>query len=289
MKKLLGMALLLVLSLSFSNVPAEACYGVRSMAMGGAFIAVADDVNTVYWNPAGLSNVRERQFAWQRAVKNRDSMNYIDVYELVVPLKKGWSAIGISYVNDRDLPVYGDGPDYAYEYKSNWTVLSFGTKLSRDFAVGVNVRSVQESAFDAEFPPRTQQRAGHIGIDLSFLGKSGKFSYGLLIQDANTPPTLGGGRMIRNTRPGIAYRPDDKTILAVDAYNLFPEEDDSTAWSFGLERKIGTHLRLRAGNYHQTWTYGLGIKVHKHLELNVAQLSGPNLGYTTLIGVQGSF
>lgn len=95
--------------------------------------------------------------------------------------------------------------------------------------------------------------------------------------------------MIRNTRPGIAYRPDEKTVLAVDAYNLFPEEDGSTDWSFGLERKIGTHLRLRVGNYHQTWTYGLGIKVHKNLELNFAQLAGPNLAYTTLIGVQGAF
>ena len=184
----IGAVLLCLIGCLVSGNSADACYGVRSMGMGGAFIAVADDVNTVYWNPAGLSNVMDRQFGWQRAVKNRESMNYIDVYEVVIPIKKGWSAIGISYVNDRDLPEYRDGSQSAYEYKSNWTVLSFGTKLTRNFAVGLNLRSVQEGAYDTEFPPRTRHRAGHIGIDLSLLGKVGKFSYGLLIQDANTPP-----------------------------------------------------------------------------------------------------
>ena len=28
--------------------------GARAMGMGGAFVAVADDVNAAYWNPAGL-------------------------------------------------------------------------------------------------------------------------------------------------------------------------------------------------------------------------------------------
>ena len=106
MKKLLG---LLLCTLLWTNpLLAEACYGVRSMGMGGAFIAVADDVNTVYWNPAGLSDVREPQIGWQRAVKSRDVMNYIDIYEFVTPLKKGWSGLGLSYVNDRETD-YIDG------------------------------------------------------------------------------------------------------------------------------------------------------------------------------------
>ena len=28
--------------------------GARTMGMGGAFLAVADDFTTLYWNPAGL-------------------------------------------------------------------------------------------------------------------------------------------------------------------------------------------------------------------------------------------
>lgn len=271
--------------------PAQACYGVRAMAMGGAFIAVADDVNTVYWNPAGLSDVREMQIGWQRAVNSRDTMNYIDVYEIVVPLKKGWSGVGFTYVNDRDTSSFGDEGE-ARDYKSNWTVLSYGTKLNKNFAVGINVRWAQDAAWGGIVglpDPNVPVFSGHLGIDLSFLGKSGKFSYGMLIQDANMPPTMGGGNMIRNVRPGIAYRPDDRTVLAMDAYNAVPDAGDHTEWSFGAERRIGSHLRVRVGNYHKTWTYGLGVKVNKNLEFNVAHLAGPDLGYTTLIGLQGSF
>jgi hypothetical protein len=270
------------------SVPAEACYGVRAMAMGGAFIAVADDVNTVYWNPAGLSDIKEAQIGWQRAVNSRDTMNYIDVYEVVTPLKKGWSGMGISYVNDREADNYNG----ALDYKNTWTVLSYGTKINKNFAVGINLRWVAEEVrggYSTSSGPTAPDRAGNLGIDLSFLGKSGKFSYGMLIQDANRPSTAGGGQMVRNTRPGIAYRPDDRTVIALDAYNLFPEEGDATDWSYGVERRVGSHLRLRAGVYHKTLTYGVGVKVAKNLEFNIAHLAGADLGDTTLIGLQGSF
>ncbi len=287
MKKLLG---LLLCTLLWTNpLLAEACYGVRSMGMGGAFIAVADDVNTVYWNPAGLSDVREPQIGWQRAVKSRDVMNYIDIYEFVTPLKKGWSGLGLSYVNDRETD-YIDG---AKDYKETWAVLSFGTKVNKNFAVGVNLRWVDQDIRggyrDNAGNMQPPDRAGFLGIDLSFLGKSGKFSYGMLIQDANKPSVLGGGNMVRNVRPGIAYRPDNRTVLALDAYNAVPDAEDTMEWSYGMERRIGSHLRVRLGNYHKTWTYGLGVKVGKNLEFNVAQLAGDNLGNTTLIGVQGNF
>ena len=35
--------------------------GARAMAMGGAFSAVADDANAVYWNPAGLTQLDRHQ------------------------------------------------------------------------------------------------------------------------------------------------------------------------------------------------------------------------------------
>lgn len=36
--------------------------GARATGMGGAFTAVADDVSALYWNPAGLVQIEERQF-----------------------------------------------------------------------------------------------------------------------------------------------------------------------------------------------------------------------------------
>jgi len=35
--------------------------GVRAMGMGGAYVGVADDFTAVYWNPAGLAQIRHRE------------------------------------------------------------------------------------------------------------------------------------------------------------------------------------------------------------------------------------
>ena len=36
--------------------------GSRPLSMGGAFIAVANDANTITWNPAGLPGLRRTEF-----------------------------------------------------------------------------------------------------------------------------------------------------------------------------------------------------------------------------------
>ena len=36
--------------------------GPRASGMGGAFIAVANDVTAAYWNPAGLSRIPRSEF-----------------------------------------------------------------------------------------------------------------------------------------------------------------------------------------------------------------------------------
>ncbi len=36
--------------------------GARSLAMGGAYVALADEASGPYWNPAGLTQINEHQF-----------------------------------------------------------------------------------------------------------------------------------------------------------------------------------------------------------------------------------
>jgi len=291
MKKAIG--ILTVLSLVMgSSTSAFACYGVRAMGMGGAFIAVADDVNTVYWNPAGLSNIKETEIGVQRTTNNRNYINYIDVIEFVAPMKKGISGIGLHYTNNRDASYFGDSSDGFTNYKSDWVTLSYGTKVTDNFAVGINVRQDTESASNATINGVKQSKSysdSNTGIDLGFLGTAGKWSYGMLIQDANKRKVFFGyGEMIRNYRPGVAYRPDNKTIIGFDAYNVMPSEGAETEYSVGVEHKISNEVRARIGNYHGAMTYGAGIKLDKNIEFNVAYLSG-KLGGTTLIGLQAKY
>jgi long-chain fatty acid transport protein len=48
-------------TLSFSNI--EVGFGARAMAMGGAFIAMADDITAINYNPAGLTQLLKPEFS----------------------------------------------------------------------------------------------------------------------------------------------------------------------------------------------------------------------------------
>jgi hypothetical protein len=75
MKKSVGL-LIIVSAMIFSTSPVMARSGfgwdVRAMGMGGAFIAVADDINAVDINPAGLAFLKGSQ----AEISHRSSNSY---------------------------------------------------------------------------------------------------------------------------------------------------------------------------------------------------------------------
>jgi hypothetical protein len=50
--------------------------GARPLGMGGAFVAVANDVSTVYYNPAGISGIEKRQLLGMHSERFGDLVNY---------------------------------------------------------------------------------------------------------------------------------------------------------------------------------------------------------------------
>ena len=53
---------ILILLISSGMSQDQLFVGTRPLGMGGAFIAVADDGNTITWNPAGLPRLRRKEF-----------------------------------------------------------------------------------------------------------------------------------------------------------------------------------------------------------------------------------
>ena len=68
--------------------------GARSLAMGSAFVGVADDASATYWNPAGLSQITRKELTLMQATLFADTT--YDFYSFVKPSKKGGSAWGLS-------------------------------------------------------------------------------------------------------------------------------------------------------------------------------------------------
>jgi len=87
--------------------------GARAMGMGGAFIAVANDATTTFWNPAGLVDVSsspERPGSWEAVLMHAEQFgNLIDsnFFSAAFPIKPGESAWGMSIIHMGipDIPV----------------------------------------------------------------------------------------------------------------------------------------------------------------------------------------
>src|SRR4051812_23561970 len=68
--------------------------GARSMAMGGAFTAVADDASAPYFNPAGLAYLDEHQLMVMHAPLYFDSSyNYLSSAN---PFGDKWGTLALS-------------------------------------------------------------------------------------------------------------------------------------------------------------------------------------------------
>ncbi|MFH1844447.1 MAG: PorV/PorQ family protein [bacterium] len=65
--------------------------GARALALGGAFVALADDPSTTFWNPAGLATAQERQLLLMHSERFGDLIDR-DFAAYVQPVD--WSLFG---------------------------------------------------------------------------------------------------------------------------------------------------------------------------------------------------
>lgn len=202
--KQLYRSLVVTIILSLSLVSAAAAesrgFGARSLGMGGAFTAVADDATAAYWNPAGLSQVRYFSFTPSLGVKG-DPQKAMDGLDLdnrsqLPPLTAGDAALdGMVGLNLNGLGfnvmAYSD---YHVVENTGETIgtadgsLAASVTLAREFtdvlALGTNVKylhmkglQINNDANDPSVPERNyveKADANGLAFDVGALFKLGK-------------------------------------------------------------------------------------------------------------------
>ncbi|MFH1860898.1 MAG: hypothetical protein ABH870_07825 [bacterium] len=93
---LLGILFVLLPSISAANF-IDTEIGARQTGMGGAFVGIGDDASTVYWNPAGLDELKsvETIFLYGRRY-NKGGVNFFSLAQPATSLGGGtWGLFGL--------------------------------------------------------------------------------------------------------------------------------------------------------------------------------------------------
>ena len=279
--------------------------GGRPLGMGGAFAAVANDVTTGYYNPAGLANLNYPQIVLMHAEQFGDLVNY-DYGAVAIPydtdMSFGLSAIrlGVDGIPDTRNALYdanGDGVidintdrlDYSKisEFSNqDWAFyLTFAKRQSENFYWGVNAKIIRRDL--AEYS------ATGIGFDVgAYYKPMENFFLGANLQDATTTLiawSTGRNELVSPTlKVGSAYKLVDflggYLMPALDFdirfenrqfasnFNIGPVSFDMHA---GFEYSFKNIVAIRAGyNDVKQFTIGAGVKLPKlNIDYSFARFS----------------
>ena len=121
--------------------------GPRAIGMGGAFTALADDINSMYWNPAGLAKMYSRE-AYFNHVDWISDVN-LDYAGFAMDIS-GFGTLGtfVSIMSMGDMMIRTlEQPEGTGELFTAGAVvigLSYARNLTEEFAIGFNAKYINE-------------------------------------------------------------------------------------------------------------------------------------------------
>lgn len=234
---------------------ADLVLGARPQGLGGAFVAIADDANAVYWNPAGLGRLDHREATFMHWMFSEISQVTVDYAAFAQPLGSG--AIGLSWTRQGAELEQGIDRDKSTMAVNSFLV-SFGMPLGERVALGVT--------FNRTLVTSTAPTNGEVAFDGGLLIKpllDQNWTIGVVAKNVGGEQVLPPYYLL-----GSAYRfqwPTRHLLLTADVHtqeNIRGTEDYSFKYGGGLE--FGQSFddfafALRGGINSRTYAAGLGL------------------------------
>jgi hypothetical protein len=134
----------------------------RSLGLGSAYVATADDPLGVLWNPAGLSFMNQNELRFENAHLFGETS--VNSFGFAVPGSR-WPSLGVAMVSlgSGDFQQTNDMNDVLGTFKEGETawLLTTSKAFSPRFAMGANLKLVQQTVESFS--------AGGFGVDLGAL------------------------------------------------------------------------------------------------------------------------
>ena len=235
--------------------------GARSLAMGGASTAVADDATAIVWNVAGLSRVKSTSFASMYGARDElldRNHNFVALAKTMPNVGTfgiGWINAGVSDIERYNSNNVAEG---SFDSSDNAFLLSYGA-IFDPVRLGGGIKILSQ-----QIDPDDDTDMGFGGLDIGILADPVEsMTVGLTVQnifgkiaDANIPVELKVGTALRILE-------DDSLLLAVDLSKAFVSLEGETAvLHMGAEYWAAELIGFRLGvTSEKEFSAGLGVRM----------------------------
>ena len=229
--------------------------GARAQGLGNSFVAVADNADAVFANPAGLGQVAQRHVSYTNVSLLYAGIEGDDLGQHVVSyaqplgdkmgLGLGYERIGSSLMSE------------------NGAFVSLSYQVERRLQVGLSAKylfwSVGSIPDDDGRPdPLSNKSAGNVGVDLGLLWQSPVqgAQVGVLLKNINQPNVAYGevagdadaGALPMDVHVGVGYRVSSQSLVSVQYVRRdLTGEGSENGLVVGGETQLVEGLLLRAG------------------------------------------
>ena len=234
--------------------------GSRPVGMGEAYVAVADDINAMYWNPGGLSQVQDREFSlvhteWFQNIR----YEYLGYCQ---PMLGGVLGVGATclYITDLEGRTAATStPDYYFGAYDLAIGISYARNLTTGLSLGgtlkglwqrIDVSDAHGVAVDLGMLYQSQCRIlGSKKVTLGASLQNAGWESAFITQSSPLPLTLRLGA-------GAKYL-EDKIILGMDGNYCIA--DNTGGAGIGMEYILHPMFVIRGGYKYNTAVSSLGL------------------------------
>jgi len=246
--------------------------GARAVAMGESFVAVANDPSAIYWNPAGLASLQQREVEESHA-EWPASIHY-DHLTMVLPSRRLGGSIGLQFGvlgttidETTELAPFGTGRQFDYtdmvfgaSYARRWTdklLVGFGSKFLReDLGSEVGGPTISAVLFDVGSIFYLGLGSIRIATSLTNFGSELKPSGTYVSPYSNEVRQYDGFDPPMTFRYGLAFEPIETSVQRVTT-------------SFEMNQPADNELQAKAG---MEWSYRRSFALRTGYNFNADQL-----------------
>ncbi|MEI7904990.1 MAG: hypothetical protein WCI43_06215 [Candidatus Firestonebacteria bacterium] len=257
----------LIAVMLFASAAANAAFfdmgqGARPAGMGEAFVGVADDVNALYYNVAGLTRIKMiSTTATYTGYMAGLGDSFIGV---AVPMNK-MGAFGVSWLNTSVGSVYSENTvklGYAYDLDNMITAGAAIKYMSKTYSAA--------DAVSATNPIFANPTAAALGLDLGVMIKlTGEFSAGVQLENVNSPDiSLASSDIVPFVlRAGAGYKVTKNLLTALEIDYRDPDLKAKVGAEYWLDSKFMEALNIT--NSEIGFRAGFGYGTNSFMNANI--------------------